>query len=871
MLILELLGTLSLRDETRPVPVAAQQKRPLGLLAILGLGGKPGLSRDRIEAYLWPESSGTRAQHALDQTVYAIRHALGSDVILSTGRELRLNPDLVRVDVWEFEDAIRASQWTVAVGHYKGPLLDGFHFADSHELESWIDTNRSRLRLEYRNAVESLANLAAEAGDQSQSVTWWRRLANSDPLSAGATKKLMLALAAAGDRAGAVKHARLYRELVRQELEMEPDSEIEDLAAALSRPAISETADLPAAPKNPSVTPSVAVSTPDRKERSRRDRTVLYAVIALAILISAGAIWGWMRPAPAKQVVRYTLAIDSTEAMVPSTGWSGRVAISPDGSRLAYFGGPRSQLLIRARNQLHAIAVPGTEGATSPFFSPDGRQVGFLRDFIVQIASLDGGPPITVLDSLIGVSGASWGPDNFIYADAFSDNFGLVRVEAKPGAGPSWFTTLDTARGEIDHAWPDVLPNGKGVLLTVRFRGKSGAKGRISHAIAVADIPSGKHRVILNDAVYARYASSGHLLYVTANKTLMVVPFDQNSMKVTGVPTVLTQGMRLGLGGSADLAVSRTGSLVYATGTGRGEEELVWVTRDGRAQPVDPGWPGTYLGFPALSPDGKWLAVARVVDEESFGIWIKRLDRGPSIKLTLDGNYNYGPAWTPDGRSVTFSSTLATGATDLWTKRADGGAQALMQLHEKWNLYNPRWSPDGKWLIFQTDIASPGSGDILGIRPGIDTAPVPVVATRFTEMSPALSPDGRWLAYVSNETGEDAIFVVPFPNTSAGKWAISTGAGTEPLWSHRGNELFYRDGSGNLVAVAVNTTPRFSLGRSTALFSAAGFTSFRFTPQYAVAPDDRRFLMIRQLETGTPDKVIVVENWFEELRTKSRK
>src|SRR5205823_4302596 len=243
----------SLRNETHPVPVAAQQKRPLGLLAILGMSGRQGLSRDRIEAYLWPESSGARAQHALDQTVYAIRHALGSDLILATARELRLNPELVRVDVWEFEQAIRAGKWAAAVGHYKGPLLDGCHFADSHELESWIETNRTRLRLEYQKAIEVLANSSAEAGDHSQSVTWWRRLANSDPLSAGATKKLMRALTAAGDRAGAVKHARLYQELVRQELEMEPDTEIADLAAALSRPA--------ASPDNPSVTPSVATST----------------------------------------------------------------------------------------------------------------------------------------------------------------------------------------------------------------------------------------------------------------------------------------------------------------------------------------------------------------------------------------------------------------------------------------------------------------------------------------------------------------------------------------------------------------------------------------------------------------------------------
>src|SRR5256884_9173907 len=381
MSILELLGTLSLRNETGPIPLAAQQKRPLGLLAILGLSGRQGLSRDRIEAYLWPESSGARAQHALDQTVYAIRHALGSDFVLVTARELRLNPALVRVDVWEFEEAIRAAQWTAAVGLYQGPLLDGFHLADSHELESWIDTNRSRLRLEYQKAIECLANVAAKARDHSQSVMWLRRLANSDPLSADATKKLMLALAAAGDRAGAVKHARLYRELVRQELEMEPDAEIADLAATLSRHAITGTLD------SALLTPSVAASTPQVKERSRRDRRVLYAVTVLAIVISAGAIWGWMRPAPAKQVVRSTLAMDSTEAMAPGAPWSGRIAISPDGSRLAYIGGPPTQLLIRAPNQIPPIAGPGAERARTPLFSPGGSQGGLLRGRDAQNSS----------------------------------------------------------------------------------------------------------------------------------------------------------------------------------------------------------------------------------------------------------------------------------------------------------------------------------------------------------------------------------------------------------------------------------------------------------------------------------------------------
>jgi DNA-binding SARP family transcriptional activator len=309
MLVLELLGTLSLRADTRPIPVAAQQKRPLGLLAILGLGGRQGVSRDRIEAYLWPESSGAAARHSLDQAVYAIRHALGSDFILSTGRELRLNPEFVHTDLWEFEEAIRAGQWAAAVGHYKGPLLYGFHFADSRELESWIDTERARLRLEYQTAVELLAKISAEAGDHSQSVTWWRRLTNSDPLSAGATKKLMLALAAAGDRAGAVNHARHYQELVRQELEIEPDSEIERLASTFSHPAITETVGTAARPGPPTIEPSPPSDTPipvlregglgeavlrdatsGNALRTRRSRMSAIASFAILLVLLIGAV-----------------------------------------------------------------------------------------------------------------------------------------------------------------------------------------------------------------------------------------------------------------------------------------------------------------------------------------------------------------------------------------------------------------------------------------------------------------------------------------------------------------------------------------------------------------------------------------------------
>jgi serine/threonine-protein kinase len=481
--------------------------------------------------------------------------------------------------------------------------------------------------------------------------------------------------------------------------------------------------------------------------------------------------------------------------------------------------------------------------------------------------SVDGGGSITVSDTLTGVAGASWGPDNFIYVDG-SGPTGLLRVEAKPGVKPQWFTVLDSASGEYNHSWPEALPNGRGVLFTVAFNGRNGIKGRNSYAIAVADIPSGQHRILIDDALYPRYSMSGHLLYVTANKTLMVVPFDQNSMKVTGEPTELAEGMRLGDVGSADLAVSATGTLVYTTGPGRGNHELVWVTRDGKkTQAVDPGWQGGFLYFPALSSDGKLVAIARSASPgEPINIWIKRLDRGEARKLTLEGNTNVNPVWTPDGRSITFSSEVAAGAFDLFTKRADGGAQRVLLAHEKRSLFSPRWSPDGKWMVFQTDPAQSGAGDILGMRPGLDSTPVPLVVTKFTEAAPVFSPDGHWLAYISNESGRYEIYVVPFPNTSAGKWAISADGGTEPVWAHSGSELFYRDRSQNFVAVAVKTRPTFAVGRVTVLFPGAGFDSYTFNATYAVSADDGRFMMSRPAQTGIPDTLIVVDNWFEELK-----
>ncbi|HEY0529008.1 MAG TPA: serine/threonine-protein kinase, partial [Gemmatimonadaceae bacterium] len=337
------------------------------------------------------------------------------------------------------------------------------------------------------------------------------------------------------------------------------------------------------------------------REKARgRQRLLSYALGALAVLAIAAAFRGFARPTETKRMVEYTLGLDSAEAIAPAEDWAGRLAITRDGSTIAYIGGPHRQVMIRHRDELHATAIPGSDGAETPFFSPDGQRVGFITSNIaLKHVTLDGASPVVVTDSLVGSAGESWARDGSIYTDSQVTGLGILRVEDKPGATPRSFTQIDAARREIDHTQPEVLPNDKGVLFTIESAGKNGVR---TFAVAVAAIPSGKYQVIVRDAMDGRYAAPGRLLYVSSQGTLMSVPFDQESMKIGGDPTPLIEGMRRGRGASSDLAVSEEGTLVYAPSAGA-ENELVWVTRDGKAQPLDSSWTGGHFEEPAISPD----------------------------------------------------------------------------------------------------------------------------------------------------------------------------------------------------------------------------------------------------------------------------
>lgn len=605
---------------------------------------------------------------------------------------------------------------------------------------------------------------------------------------------------------------------------------------------------------NPGFTTSTAFSSSARAVAGTgKFRGLFFASSAAAVVIGAVAIIGWIRAETSRPVARYALAMEPQDALKQARTifHDTRLAISPDGSHIVYVGGPQKQLLVKSRDQLQPVPLAGTEDARTPFFSPDGTRVGFTVGTVatLKIVALDGGTPLTVSDSLIGHSGASWSRDGFIYTDA-SEDTGLLRIAARTGAIPTAFTTLDKASGEEDHQWPDALPNGNGVLFAVSYD----AAHKQNPALAVADVKTGRHRVVLKDVTHPRY-TPGYVVYFNAAGRLMAVPFDQDRLTVTGDPVELPEDPS-----ATEFALANDGTLAMVTGGREVSRELVWVTRNGNESPLDSSWHATFDG-PRFSPDGSKLAFAVFTNtRQDNDIWIRQLDRGTTSKLTPDGGKNYFYTWTRDGNAITFASPRVGDHFDLWTKRVDGTRQNL-QLHWKENVYESRWSPDGKWLIFSTSWGPSPSHSILAIRPGVDSQP-PV---KLSGQTPAISPDGRYLTYISNESGRNEIYVVPFPDTRGGKWQVSSEGGTQPVWAHSGRELFYRDTVGRMISVSVNTTPTFRQGRSAVLFSNPDLVFDEWFAQYDISRDDQRFVMVRPASSG-PDKLFVVENWLVDLK-----
>jgi eukaryotic-like serine/threonine-protein kinase len=593
-----------------------------------------------------------------------------------------------------------------------------------------------------------------------------------------------------------------------------------------------------------------AVSSPAAATRSTR---AIWALGALSAASLAAAALGWMRPAEPLPVRRYTIVPDSNAAMIPTGRW-GRITLSPDGSSLVYVGGPSNGLMLRRRDELTAKMIAGTEQSGAPTFSPDGRRVAFITNArTLKIVSLDGSPPITVVDSIVGLAGLSWGDDNFIYADG-QGSTPLVRVAAQAGGRPEHFVALDTAQGETDQVFPHVLPKGAGILYVSWWN-----KGTRQLGAAILDPKTGRRRVIVDGALRAVYVASGHLLYTTATGFLMAAPFDLSSQQLTGEAVVVGEGLateQIAL----DFAASSSGTLAYLSGFGGVQDrELVWVTRNGIVQAIDSSWRGAFVD-PAISPDGKQIAVSTggVIGNMTSGdIWVRRLESRALTKFTVDGAYSRFPTWSHDGKTIRYSSTLGN-TFGVLEKPADGSAAPVQRFSTAVAVLGLTATPDAQWIVHSEGTG--GSQRIYAHRAG-DTARVSLFPNDRVSRNPALSRDGKWLAYVLPENGTSSVYVSPFPNPASTRWLVSPKGGTEPVWSNRGTELFYRNPlSQEMLAVTVSTAPTFSFGPPRVLFLARDYIG-----RFAIAPDDSRFLMVRRMGAASVERLTIVDNWTADL------
>jgi serine/threonine-protein kinase len=586
-------------------------------------------------------------------------------------------------------------------------------------------------------------------------------------------------------------------------------------------------------------------------------------VLAIAAAGIGSVAYRSTRPAPLKPLVRLDVDLGSDLASISNVlGASSNIALSPDGTRLAFAS--QGKLFLRKLDQPKAVELLGTESGGSPFFSPDGQWIAFFAQNKLKKIPVDGGAAVTLCDAP-NANGGSWSEDGNIVL-SLNGTEGLSRVSAAGGV-PAPLTQL--AAGEDTHRFPQVLPGGKAILFTA---------GRSSVAFDGADIQvftfaDHKVKTLHRGGTYGRYVpaskDSGYLVYVTPG-TLFAVPFDPVKLEVRGNPAPVLEQVTYSPGdGSAQFAITESpsgpGTSVFTSG-GVGQQQLTvqWLDSTGKTQPLL-SKPGAYL-FPRLSPDGERLAINAGSDA-----WIYEARRDTMTRLTFNGGGF--PVWSPDSRYIVFYK-----AGGLFWTRSDGAEQPQV-LSQSVNGQVPfAFSPDGKRVIYIEAVSGAGydiltlpvESDASGLRAG---KPEPYLRTPFDEREPAISPDGRWLAYASNESGKYQVYVRAFPDTGS-KWQISSDGGLYPQFSRNGRELFFRARDSSKLFVASYAArsdaffpekPRVWVEKQMADTQLNGYN-------YDIAPDGKRVVALMPAETPeakqSRSQVVFLENFVDELKRK---
>jgi Tol biopolymer transport system component len=588
-----------------------------------------------------------------------------------------------------------------------------------------------------------------------------------------------------------------------------------------------------------------------RTKRRERLAWVAGALAAAALGLWAG---GYLRAPPNDLRVR-EFSISPPEGTSFAPGQP--PVLSPDGRRMAFAATDSSRmtrLWVRHLDSLTARAVPGTEGAALPFWSPDSRSLGFFADGMLKRVELSGGPALTLCNAPVA-TGGSWSPEGVIVFATGTTN-PLYRVSSSGGAA----ILLTSPSAEVySHRWPQFLPDGRRLL----YFGMSGR--RETRGIYVVSIDESDARLLVTTESGGAFAparggkGAAHLLFVREG-ALMAQPLDPASLTLTGdafsiaakVPENRIQRTPL-------FGVSARETLVYRTGGDTTARQLTWFDRSGNELGTL-GPPGPYRDV-VLSPDGERVALIRL--DPNTDVWVFDLSQGTSSRLTFDPFQDVYPMWSPDGRRIAFSSSR-DGPHDLYHKASTGVGEEEPLLRSADNKFLHDWSRDGRYLAYHVPTPR-GDADIWVLPLGDGQKPIPLLTSGAEERQPVFSPDVRWVAYVSNESARHEVYVQAWPPTGS-KWQVSTAGGFRPSWRADGKELFYIAADGKLMAVPVQIGELFQARMPEPLFetrldAAADFSS----RPYTVTADGQRFLMIVSTAGSDSLPFTVVLDWTAQL------
>ncbi len=587
------------------------------------------------------------------------------------------------------------------------------------------------------------------------------------------------------------------------------------------------------------------VAKPSEQKRTQRESILTAVACTLALLLIASVIW-WRTNRPAKQIAFFS-------APLPFSARD--VAVSPNGHTVAVVGrdSERNNLLwIYEPGSPQATPIPNTEGANFPFWSPNGKSIGFFADGRLKKLDLSGGTVQTLCEAPTGRGGA-WNKDGVIvFTPSGQLGFGLYRIAASGGT-PTQITFPDREHAEDSHRWPVFLPDGNHFLyLAMDLSGR-----KVLSSIYVGALNSNEKHFLTQARANPAYAAPGYLLFYR-DQTLFAQRFDAKKFELAGEPTpVLTNILYLPRIQKAVFASSESGVLVAQRSSGdAGASQLLWFDRKGQQVGVATK-PGIY-GNIALSPNGKFVA-ADSMDPATTNtdLWTYDLENESARRLTFDPAIDSTPLWSPDSTRLVFTSDRAQ-KFNLYVKNADGSQEEQLIPQEGPDRYPIDWSRDGKYVMYQrgTDLWCVTFPELTATL-FMKSASAPNVA-RF-------SPDGKWVAYASNESGRWEIYVTSFP-AAQGKWQVSNAGGEQPKWRSDGKELFYLAADGKIMAVSVATGANFDAGTPVALFQANPremvATSERFA--YDVSKDGQRFLINTQLKSALTPMSLVMD-WTASL------